>query len=315
MDSTELAQKKQKFFNILSSSQSNVTEKYKAVFELKTIGDEEAADLLVQAFPNLDGSELLKHELVYALGQMRNPKIMPFLLKTLNDEEENPIVRHEAGEGVAYMNDRTYFPELEKYVDCPHEELRDTCRIALKRLEDKDAESYEGLAKYGYTLEPAPGYAKDALKKIIEEKYGASSGDSDEQYIEKVLQYILDPETHLYHKYKGLYYLRDHETVPAVKAMGELLAPEHREKTGALLRHEVCFALGEINERAAVLKERLEQCISDETEKEIVRHEAISAYSSCCNDMDFIRKFNNDSARVVKESAIVATDMIDYWAH
>jgi len=41
--------------------------------------------------------------------------------------------------------------------------------------------------------------------------------------------------------------------------MGELLAPEHREKTGALLRHEVCFALGEINERAAVLKERLEQ--------------------------------------------------------
>ena len=27
------------------------------------------------------------------------------------------------------------------------------------------------------------------------------------------------------------------------------------------------------------------------------------------------RKFNNDSARVVRESAIVATDMIDYWAH
>ncbi len=57
------------------------------------------------------------------------------------------------------------------------------------------------------------------------------------------------------------YYLRDHETVPAVKAMGKLLAPEHREKTGALLRHEVCFALGEINERAAVLKEELEQVI------------------------------------------------------
>jgi len=53
-------------------------------------------------------------------------------------------------------------------------------------------------------LEPAPGFGKDEIKKIVEEKYGASSGDSDEQYIEKVLQYILDPETHLYHKYKGL---------------------------------------------------------------------------------------------------------------
>jgi len=48
MDSTELAQKKQKFFDALCSPQSNVTEKYKAVFELKTIGDEEAADLLVK---------------------------------------------------------------------------------------------------------------------------------------------------------------------------------------------------------------------------------------------------------------------------
>ena len=31
---------------------------------------------------------------------MRNPKILPFLLKTLNDEQENPIVRHEVIESV-----------------------------------------------------------------------------------------------------------------------------------------------------------------------------------------------------------------------
>ena len=48
MDSTDIAQKQQKFFEILRKEDSNVTEKYKALFELKTIGGEESADLLVQ---------------------------------------------------------------------------------------------------------------------------------------------------------------------------------------------------------------------------------------------------------------------------
>ena len=52
----------------------------------------------------------------------------------------------------------------------------------------------------------------------------------------------------------------------------------------------------------------------DENENEIVRHEAISAYSSITNDIIKMEVLTNDSSRLVRESAIVAIDMINYWS-
>ena len=61
-----------------------------------------------------------------------------------------------------------------------------------------------GLEKYGYTLEPAPGFKNEDLDHLLQEKYGKLEFQSNDQKIEKVLEFILDPETHLYLKYKGL---------------------------------------------------------------------------------------------------------------
>jgi hypothetical protein len=43
----------------------------------------------------VDPSALLKHELAYVLGQMKNPYAIPILNKTLEDLTEDPMVRHE----------------------------------------------------------------------------------------------------------------------------------------------------------------------------------------------------------------------------
>lgn len=43
----------------------------------------------------MDESALLKHELAYCLGQMKNTKALPVLEHVLADEREDPMVRHE----------------------------------------------------------------------------------------------------------------------------------------------------------------------------------------------------------------------------
>ena len=42
-----------------------------------------------------DESALLKHELAYCLGQMKNPVALPVLQEVLADANEDPMVRHE----------------------------------------------------------------------------------------------------------------------------------------------------------------------------------------------------------------------------
>ena len=44
-----------------------------------------------------DDSALLKHELAYCLGQIKNPVALPTLESVLADETEDPMVRHEVG--------------------------------------------------------------------------------------------------------------------------------------------------------------------------------------------------------------------------
>ena len=53
---------------ILQNPEAEVGEKYKAIFELKALATEESQNLLILNFDNLGGSELLKHEVAYALG-------------------------------------------------------------------------------------------------------------------------------------------------------------------------------------------------------------------------------------------------------
>lgn len=42
-----------------------------------------------------DPSALLKHELAYCLGQIKNETALPTLETVLSDEREDPMVRHE----------------------------------------------------------------------------------------------------------------------------------------------------------------------------------------------------------------------------
>lgn len=81
---------------ILNDSTRPMKERFRALFTLKNIKGEQAVKLISQAFQ--DDSDLLKHELAYCLGQMQDPAAIPILIKVLEDVNEVPMVRHEAGE-------------------------------------------------------------------------------------------------------------------------------------------------------------------------------------------------------------------------
>ena|ERR1700761_793747 len=67
--------------------------RFRALFTLKSIGDERAISIISAGFK--DESALLKHELAYVLGQMHNVLALPTLNSVLENKDEDPMVRHE----------------------------------------------------------------------------------------------------------------------------------------------------------------------------------------------------------------------------
>lgn len=81
--------------NVLNDSNRPLKERFRALFTLKNLGGVEAIKSISQCFD--DTSALLKHELAYCLGQMQDPNSIPYLVKVLEDDTQEPMVRHEAG--------------------------------------------------------------------------------------------------------------------------------------------------------------------------------------------------------------------------
>lgn len=81
---------------ILVDGQQELSARFRALFTLRNLGGAEAVRWISEAFS--DESALLKHELAYCLGQMQDERAIPVLETVLRDTEQEPMVRHEAGE-------------------------------------------------------------------------------------------------------------------------------------------------------------------------------------------------------------------------
>lgn len=81
--------------DVLSDTSKPLKQRFRSLFTLKNLGGHTAIDCIASAFD--DSSALLKHELAYCLGQMKDPYAIPHLSKILGDVTQEPMVRHEAG--------------------------------------------------------------------------------------------------------------------------------------------------------------------------------------------------------------------------
>ena len=85
--------------------------RFRALFTLKALKSEDAVRIISKGHPSIltatagpvidshagfqDPSALLKHELAYCLGQMKNAAALPILESVLANDQEDPMVRHE----------------------------------------------------------------------------------------------------------------------------------------------------------------------------------------------------------------------------
>lgn len=87
--------------------------RFRALFTLRGLGGPDAITWISRAFD--DDSALLKHELAYCLGQMQDARAIPALVAVLRDSNQEPMVRHEAGEWPVGLWTETPEPTSQAY--------------------------------------------------------------------------------------------------------------------------------------------------------------------------------------------------------
>ncbi|XP_072932158.1 deoxyhypusine hydroxylase [Epargyreus clarus] len=273
---------------VLNDPARPMKERFRALFTLRNLGGEAAILCISECF--VDESVLLKHELAYCLGQMQDKRAIPVLRSVLEDKNQDPIVRHEAGEALGAIGDPNLRDLLEKYQNDPAIEVAETCQIALQRLKWVEEESSKdaNLSQSRYSsIDPAP-----------------PSSESD---VEKLKDVMMDEKKSLFDRYRAMFSLRNLGTTESINALGEGF-----KASSALFRHEVAFIFGQMQDERSV--PFLKRTLEDTAEHEMVRHEAAEALGSIATDecTEVLKRYLSDPRPVVRESCEVALDMSEY---
>eukprot|EP01104_Vermistella_antarctica_P020958 TRINITY_DN9210_c0_g1_i1.p1 TRINITY_DN9210_c0_g1~~TRINITY_DN9210_c0_g1_i1.p1 ORF type:complete len:317 (+),score=67.60 TRINITY_DN9210_c0_g1_i1:319-1269(+) len=103
--------------------------RYRALFSLRNAGGEEAVQALVDGFE--ESSSLFRHEIAYVLGQMQSEHSLAGLTKVLRNDDEHPMVRHEAAEAIGAIASDVSLDLLGEFKEDSADVVRDSCVVAL----------------------------------------------------------------------------------------------------------------------------------------------------------------------------------------
>merc|ERR1719242_1474276 len=256
-------------------------------FELKALNTHSAIDALNRGLLMSDSS-LLRHEIAYVLGQMRNQYAVQYLANVLEDVADDVIVRHECCEALGAIADVSTIPIIEKYCADPQVEIAETAQLALESIKMAQSEQKIARSKYN-SVDPAPSFEDISDLDTLESIY-LSTTDS------------------LFLRYRAMFTLRDIGGDEAV----HILCRGLKDKS-ALVRHEVAFVLGQMMNEHGISE--LSRVLRDDQEDAMVRHEAAEALGAIAQDecKAIIREHIDDRHDVVAESCIVADDMYQFW--
>uniref|UniRef100_A0A667FRZ1 deoxyhypusine monooxygenase n=1 Tax=Lynx canadensis TaxID=61383 RepID=A0A667FRZ1_LYNCA len=152
----------------LVDPQQPLQARFRALFTLRGLGGPGAIAWIIRAFG--DDSALLKHELAYCLGQMRDSRAIPVLLDVLRDTRQEPMVRHEAGEALGAIGNPEVLEVLKQYSADPVIEVAETCQLAVRRLEWLQQHSGEPAVAGPYlSVDPAPPAEERDVGRLREE--------------------------------------------------------------------------------------------------------------------------------------------------
>ncbi|KAF9608123.1 hypothetical protein IFM89_006050 [Coptis chinensis] len=269
-----------------------ISERFRALFSLRNLRGSGPREALILA--TRDSSNLLAHEAAFALGQMQDAEAVPALEKVLQDLSLHPIVRHEAAEALGAIGLEGNIPLLEKtLVSDPAQEVRETCELALERIEQQknicqNEDSTKEVASPFLSVDPATP---------------ASCCSS----VDQLREVLLDEERDMYQRYAALFALRNRCEDVAVSAIVDSLGAR-----SALLRHEVAYVLGQLQNKAATAA--LSRVLKNVSEHPMVRHEAAEALGSIADSqsVELLEEFAKDAEPIVSQSCEVALSMLEF---
>lgn len=305
-----------------SETDTSVEEAYRALFQIRSqcpsVG--EAADMLQRAFFSraCKGSMLLMHEVCYNMGQLGaratskdKVKIGKFLLWVLDNEALDEVTRHEAAEGLGAV---TVY-DVDAQNDNSHDQHE---TIALNALR---IDTYEVLQRNSNQETPLGQTCYLAVKAIDDprhdgricaclfQSYDPALGDPNATTsdISKFYTQCADPLLDLFDRYVAMFTLRN---LGAVEELAKILL---EDQSTPVLRHEICFVLGQMENEVAT--RALELSLLDEKEHVMSRHEAAIALGSIGADtsVEVLQKLSNHSDPMVAESCRVALATKAYW--
>jgi len=284
--------------DILCDQNASMSKRFRGLFILRNLGGDKGVAAMEKGFNSTD-SALLKHEIAYCVGQLKLPIAIPFLSKVLENKEEDSMVRHEAGEALGAIGHEDAIDILKQYLNDPYPEVRETCELALARLEwlkenKKNGGEVEEKSPFD-SIDPAPALPKGGEDEKTNE---------DTSVLAKTLS---DSSLPLFQRYRAMFALRNQNTSESVDALTAALGDE-----SALLRHEIGYVLGQMQHPHAV--EALKNVVADDKEHAMVRHEAAEALGSIATPhaLEFLKQYINDPVDAVRESCLVALDIGEY---
>ncbi|XP_073542397.1 deoxyhypusine hydroxylase [Phyllobates terribilis] len=259
--------------------------RFRALFTLRNLGGREAVEWIGRGFD--DDSALLKHELAYCLGQMRDRSAVPILCSVLKDRGQEPMVRHEAGEALGAIGDPEVLELLKEYSQDPVIEVAETCQLAIQRIEWLQSNPDAPDDNPFLSVDPAP--------------------PAEERDVPKLRAVLLDDNLQLFERYRAMFALRNIGGKDAVLALIDGL-----QCGGSLFRHEIGYVLGQMQHEAAV--PGLAAALDRLQENPMVRHECAEALGSIAQEdcLKALRTHVGDLEQVVRESCEVALDMYEY---
>ena len=304
--------------------------RFRALFTLRSIGGDDAVAALLGAMTD-DPSALFRHEVAFALGQMQAPGAVGVLKRVLRDATDDEMVRHECAEALGAI-------ATEECVDALRDACVDGCRVvretatlALRRLEHarakrgeaKDAVEAPASKTLGSAKERLSAPANDAPRtpgQLMEDK---DPLDADSPYlsvdpvpaapasvpVDDLTAVLLDESADMWDRYGAMFALRNRGDGPGVaRTLGEVLGSSQ----SALLKHEACYVLGQLQEADATARASLVRTLEDVREHPMVRHEAAEAIGSIAapDTENLLRKYAGDGDRIVAESCEVALDIM-----
>lgn len=299
--------------------------RFRALFALRSVGGDASVSALLASLR--DPSALFKHEVAFALGQMQATGAVETLKAMLRDESEHSMVRHEAAEALGAIASDACLEALETASEDASQVVRETATLALQRLRYAQAKRLDARAKAPAAA--AAAARPDVLGSAKEQLSAGAHGthprvdEPDSPYISvdpvpaapsdvptRALRMTLaDESASLWDRYGAMFALRNRDDPSEVaKALGSVLATSD----SALLKHEVCYVLGQIQEKGNDARAALRATLENAREHPMVRHEAAEAIGSiAAEDTEaLLLKFRDDQDRIVAESCEVALDIM-----